>query len=73
MFRRNVQLMCCSVPTFTEEYVVYQVGLIPSKFYKVLGDKDWHAFLAASLQAFGIIVSISLVSFLWYLTIVPKH
>ncbi|KFM71990.1 ATP-binding cassette sub-family D member 4, partial [Stegodyphus mimosarum] len=27
-----------------EQYLVYNVGIIPSAFYKVLGDKDLNAF-----------------------------
>ncbi|CAG7733533.1 unnamed protein product [Allacma fusca] len=47
--------------TLLQEYVIYQVGLVPSKFYKVLGDKDINGFWQVSLSALGIIVSISLV------------
>lgn len=33
-----------SVSCFTEQLIIYQVGVLPSHFYNVLGDKDYPGF-----------------------------
>ena len=44
------------------EYIIYHVGSIPSKYYKVLGEKDLDGFWNVTLIASGIIVAVALVS-----------
>ncbi|XP_065584547.1 lysosomal cobalamin transporter ABCD4-like [Artemia franciscana] len=44
-----------------EQVVIYFVGLVPSRFYKVLGDKDLEAFQVQTAISLGIILSISFV------------
>ncbi|GAB1609739.1 ATP-binding cassette sub-family D member 4-like isoform X2 [Argonauta hians] len=39
-----------------EQYVIYKIGLIPSQYYKILGDKDSLAFRNTTIQAFIIII-----------------
>jgi len=52
-------LKCCFVP---EQVIIYNVGLIPSQFYKCLGDKDKDAFQALILHALGLVVAVAFVS-----------
>lgn len=40
----------------TEQLVIYQVGLIPSQYYGVLGNKDLDGFKALTFLAVGLIV-----------------
>lgn len=44
-----------------EEFIIYGVGLIPSQFYQVLGDKNWPGFVTKTLESVGIIVAIAVV------------
>ena len=46
---------------FAEEFIIYAVGLIPSQFYQVLGDKDWPGFVDKTLKSIGIILAIAVV------------
>lgn len=41
-----------------EQYLVYNVGMLPSGFYKVLGDKSWNAFWMQLLKAILLILAI---------------
>ena len=47
---------------FIEQFVIYQVGLVPSRFYRVLGGKDLPGFRQTLLVSFGLIVAIATVS-----------
>ncbi|XP_064600935.1 lysosomal cobalamin transporter ABCD4-like [Liolophura sinensis] len=40
-----------------EQYVVFNIGLVPSKFYKVLGDKDRSGFISHSVTALLLILA----------------
>ncbi|CAH1792366.1 unnamed protein product [Owenia fusiformis] len=44
-----------------EQYVIYNVGLIPSKFYKSLGDKDQVAFRSDLLVSIGLVLAIAFI------------
>ena len=44
-----------------EQVLIYNVGLLPSKYYKVLGDKDLHGFLQLLVFSLGLIIAIALV------------
>jgi hypothetical protein len=48
----------------SEQVIIANVGLIPSKFYKVLGDKDVAGFKQEILMAAILIISIAFVSYL---------
>ena len=45
-----------------EQMLVYNTGLIPSRFYEVLGDRDNVGFKSVALSATLIIIGTSLVS-----------
>lgn len=49
-------LISGSSPSPTEQLVIYQVGLIPSQYYGVLGNKDLDGFKALTFLAVGLIV-----------------
>ena len=55
-----------ALPHVPEQYVIFQVGMIPSKYYKVLGDKDLTEFRNLTLIASLIIISMAFVSILCY-------
>ena len=44
-----------------EQYVVYWVGVIPSRYYKVLGDKDRDTFGTLTAECLGLMLVISFV------------
>lgn len=44
------------------EYIIYHVGLIPSKYYKILADQDLDGFWRQTAIASGIVISVSFVS-----------
>jgi hypothetical protein len=44
-----------------EELIVYQVGMIPSKYYGVFGAQDTSAFTTLTLAAVGIVSAVALV------------
>ncbi|XP_060068976.1 lysosomal cobalamin transporter ABCD4-like isoform X2 [Ylistrum balloti] len=44
-----------------EQVIVFNIGYVPSKYYKVFGDKDYKGFVHETLQALMLIVSESLV------------
>ena len=46
----------------SEQFIIYQVGLIPSKYYKVLGEKDLSGFKRETLIAMLLVISIAFVS-----------
>ena len=48
------------VASLLQQYIVYNVGLIPSRFFKVLGAKDSKAFKPLIFQALYFIVGIAL-------------
>ena len=48
------------VASLCQEFIIYHVGLIPSKFYKVLGSKDSKAFRPLIFTALYFIVAIAL-------------
>jgi len=54
-----IQFSCCLV---LEQFIVYQVGLIPSKYFVVLGNKDSSGFQELTIVAGLIILSIAFVS-----------
>ncbi|CAG0891579.1 unnamed protein product [Cyprideis torosa] len=41
---------------FPEEYLAYNVGLIPSRFYEVLGNKDRASFPAVTALSFALVI-----------------
>ncbi|CAG0904505.1 unnamed protein product, partial [Darwinula stevensoni] len=43
--------------SFLEEYVIYHVGLIPSRFYKVLGEKNLDDFKSVAFISVGIVIA----------------
>ena len=47
---------------FSEQYLIYNIGLIPSKYYKVLGSKDNAGFWKETVMAVILIVSEAFVS-----------
>lgn len=77
MFKRLFRIICvifpglCSVPTglfflllclcFLEQYLIYFMGLVPSKYYGVFGERNFEAFVLLTLRACGLILAISLV------------
>ena len=54
-----VQIGCCVV---LEQFIVYQVGLIPSRYFAVLGKKNLTGFKELTVIAVLIILSIAFVS-----------
>ncbi|CAL1586401.1 unnamed protein product [Knipowitschia caucasica] len=44
------------VVTLTEQLIIYQVGILPSRFYNVLGDKDYSGFKSLVLKAMVLIL-----------------
>ena len=54
-----MQSGCCVV---SEQFIVYQVGLIPSKYFSVLGNKNLSGFKELTCVALLIILSIAFVS-----------
>lgn len=46
---------------FPEEYIVYQVGLIASGFYKTLGEKDLEGFWIQTSHSLGLIFAVAFV------------
>ena len=49
-------------PNILEQMLIYNTGLIPSRFYEVLGDRDNVGFKSVALSATLIIIGTSLVS-----------
>lgn len=47
---------------YTEQFLAYYVGLIPSGYYKVFNARDKENFLYHTLQALALFVAISVVS-----------
>ncbi|KAF0312783.1 ATP-binding cassette sub-family D member 4 [Amphibalanus amphitrite] len=54
-------LMALMVACGAEQYVVYWVGIIPSRYYQVLGDKDLDAFGVLTSECLGLVLVISFV------------
>lgn len=50
------------IVTLTEQLIIYQVGVLPSFFYKVLGDKDYSGFKNLVGMAMVLILTNSTVS-----------
>lgn len=50
----------------SEQLVIYQVGVIPSQFYKVLSEKDFDLFKSLALYAVQLILINSMVSSFFY-------
>jgi ATP-binding cassette subfamily D (ALD) protein 4 len=42
-----------------DEFIIYGVGLIPSGFYQVLGEKDFPGFISQTLKSVGIILAVA--------------
>lgn len=59
--KRNAVLLLLGllVLAICYEFIAYQVGLITSKYYVVLGEKDQHGFWMTTLLALGLIFAIS--------------
>ncbi|CAN7997248.1 unnamed protein product [Ixodes hexagonus] len=59
--KRNAVLLLLGllVLAICYEFIAYQVGLITSKYYVVLGEKDLHGFWMQTLMAVGLIFAIS--------------
>lgn len=49
-------------PNILEQMLIYNTGLIPSRFYEVLGDRDNVGFKSVALSATLIIIGTSVVS-----------
>ncbi|XP_023238099.1 ATP-binding cassette sub-family D member 4-like, partial [Centruroides sculpturatus] len=49
------------VTALGEQYVVYNVGIITSEYYKVLGEKDLNGFWTHSVKSLAIIICVSLI------------
>lgn len=47
--------------SFLEQIVAYFVGLIPSGFYLVLGDKNLDGFIQQTLESIGIVLGMVLI------------
>jgi len=47
---------------FSEQFMVYQVGLIPSQYYLVLGNKDEAGFMQLTIKAVLIVSAMAFVS-----------
>ena len=47
------------VLNFVDEFIIYGVGLIPSGFYQVLGEKDLPGFINQTLKSVGIIFAVA--------------
>ena len=54
-------LAALTVACGAEQYVVYWVGIIPSRYYQVLGDKDLDAFGTLTSECLGLVLVISFV------------
>lgn len=52
-----------SIMYISEEYIVYQVGLIASGFYKTLGDKDLEGFWVQTSNSLGLIFAVAFVRY----------
>ena len=50
---------------FLEQFMAYQVGLIPSKYYLVLGNKDQDGFTKLTIRAVLIVSAMAFVSLLY--------
>ena len=57
-----VKSHCTFFIPFSEQYLIYNIGLVPSKFYKVLGSKDSPGFWRETVLAVILIVSEAFVS-----------
>jgi hypothetical protein len=53
--------ICVSV-CFSEQYMTYQVGMIPSQYYLVLGGKDLSGFKKLTIRAVLVITAMAFVS-----------
>lgn len=53
-------LLCITV---LGEYVIYQVGLIPSGYYSALGEKNLNAFWKQTGKSMGLIIAVAFVIF----------
>ncbi|XP_060585147.1 lysosomal cobalamin transporter ABCD4-like isoform X1 [Ruditapes philippinarum] len=49
-----ILLLCLGL---LEQYVIYNIGMVPSKYYKVLGDKDQNGFWKQTAIAVSLIVA----------------
>ena len=47
---------------FAEQVIIYNVGLLASQFYVVLGEKDFEGFIRHTLYSLVLIVAIAFVS-----------
>ncbi|XP_053388621.1 lysosomal cobalamin transporter ABCD4-like [Mercenaria mercenaria] len=54
-----VLLLCLGL---LEQYIIYNIGMVPSKYYKVLGNKDHDGFWKQTAIAVSLIVSEAFVS-----------
>ena len=45
-----------------EQIVIYNVGLLASEYYVVLGERDWNGFIRHTLYSLVLILSIAFVS-----------
>ena len=54
-------LAALAVACGAEQYVVYYVGIIPSRYYQVLGDKDQDAFKVLTSECLGLVLVVSFV------------
>src|SRR6218665_2083066 len=55
-------MLLCLLIGFSEQFVIYYVGLLPSEFYEVFGEEDWDAFKRHTVYSTILIVSIAFVS-----------
>jgi len=58
----NASRSWCHVVSVLEQFIVYQVGLIPSRYFTVLGSKNKSGFKDLTVVALLIILFIAFVS-----------
>ena len=58
---KTQRLFICTL-IFAEQFIIYQVGLVPSKYYKVLGDKNLNAFKKTTIYSLLLVCAIAFVS-----------
>lgn len=49
------------IVALVEQYIVYNIGIITSEYYKILGEKNLNGFWAHSIRSVAIIICISLI------------
>ncbi|XP_061467713.1 lysosomal cobalamin transporter ABCD4 isoform X4 [Rhineura floridana] len=58
--KNTLMFLTLLIVALLEQLVIYQVGLIPSQYYRVLGNKDFHGFQTVTAVALIFIILISM-------------